>query len=222
MKVYMTEKLYLAHPEMRSANAKILAMVATTDGRLAVRLDRTIFHAQGGGQKADRGRIGAARVLHVIHNGSDVDHIIDSPELLEIGTVVLLEVDDAWRRLNAVYHTAGHLIASVVEKMFPGAKAVSGHQWPGEGRVEFEGLVPVDGKADIEAALFQAIADALPVKVQGDPYADRRIVIGDMTVIACGGTHVDNLAAIASIQIRSINAKKGKIRISYDAITAGE
>lgn len=218
----MTEKLYLAHPEMRTANAKIVALVAAADGRPAVRLDRTIFHAQGGGQKADRGRIGDARVLHVAHNGGDIDHIIDSPELLEVGSVVRAEVDDAWRRLNAVYHTAGHLIASVVERMFPGVKAVSGHQWPGEGRVEFEGPVPVETKADIEAALYQAIAEGLPVKIQGNPYEDRSIGIGNMTAIACGGTHVENLSAIASIQIRSINAKKGKIRISYEAIAADE
>lgn len=216
----MTEKLYLAYPAMRSTDATIVAHVIAADGRKAVRLDRTVFHAQGGGQKADRGRIGEARVLHVAHNGGDVDHIVDSPELLEVGSVMHAEVDDAWRRLNAVYHTSGHLIASVVERLFPGVRAVSGHQWPGEGRVEFEGVVPTGCKADVEAALYQAIADGLPVSIQGNPYQDRSIGIGDMGAIACGGTHVEFLSAIASVQIRSINTKKGRVRISYDAIAA--
>jgi Ser-tRNA(Ala) deacylase AlaX len=216
----MTEKLYLAHPAMRATDATIVAHVTAADGRKAIRLDRTVFHAQGGGQKADRGRIGEARVIHVAHNGGEVDHIVDSPELLLVGSVVHMEVDDAWRRLNAAYHTSGHLIASVVERLFPGAKAVSGHQWPGEGRVEFEGVVPAERKADIESALCQAIADGLPVSILGNPYRDRSIGIGDMDAIACGGTHVECLSAIASIQIRSINTKKGRVRINYDAFAA--
>ena len=216
----MTEKLYLAHPAMRSTDATIVAHVIVADGRTAVRLNRTVFHAQGGGQKADRGRIGEARVLHVAHNCGDVDHIVDSPELLEVGSVVHTEVDAAWRRLNAVYHTSGHLIASIVEHLFPGARAVSGHQWPGEGRVEFEGAVLAERKADVEFALYQAIADGLPVSIQGNPYEDRSIGIGHLGAIACGGTHVESLSAIASIQIRSINTKRGRVRISYDAIAA--
>ncbi len=216
----MTEKLYLAHTTMWGTTATIVAHVIAADGRKAVRLDRTVFHAQGGGQEADRGRIGDARVLHVAHNGGDVDHIVDSPDLLEVGSVVQTEVDAAWRRLNAVYHTSGHLIASIVERLFTGVRAVSGHQWPGEGRVEFEGVVPLQAKADIESALCLAIADDWPVSIVGHPYLDRSISIGDIGAIACGGTHVESLSAIDSIQIRSINTKKGRVRISYDAIAA--
>ena len=124
----MTAKLYLAHSEMRSINAKILAIVVAADGRPAVRLNQTIFHAQGGGQKADVGRIGDARVLHVTHNGGNVDHVVDSPELLTVGSIVRAELDHSWRSLNAAHHTAGHLVASVVERIFPSAKAVARSQ----------------------------------------------------------------------------------------------
>ena len=56
----MTIKSYLQTPRLTDT-ATITAVHALPSP--CVRLDHTIFHAQGGGQKGDRGRIGNANVL---------------------------------------------------------------------------------------------------------------------------------------------------------------
>lgn len=213
----MTLKQYLAEPDKMTWTARVLEI--SKGETTIVRLDRTIFHAQGGGQKADRGRIGSAVVLHVTHNADNVDHHVESAAGLEVGAEVTLEVDEGWRRLNAAHHTAGHLLASVVEQMYPGLRAVSGHQWPGEGRVEFMGEVPVEQFSvdAINACLASDFAADLPVVIVGDPFKDRAIKIGSYDPIPCGGTHVSRLGEVATTVVRSIKAKSGRIRISFDA-----
>ena len=213
----MTLKQYLAEPAKTTCTARVLEI--THGETMIVRLDRTIFHAQGGGQKADRGRIGPTVVIHVTHNADNVDHHVESTTGLAVGDEVALEVDEAWRRLNAAYHTAGHLLASVVENMYPGLQAVSGHQWPGEGRVEFMGELPVEKVSfdDINRRLASDLAANLPVVIVGDPFKSRAIKIGGYEPIPCGGTHVSRLGEVGTTIVRSIKAKSGRIRISFDA-----
>jgi alanyl-tRNA synthetase len=213
----MTIKQYLAEPSRMNWTARVLGI---SQGEMTVvRLDRTIFHAQGGGQKADRGRIGSAVVIHVAHNADNVDHHVESATAMNVGAEVTLEVDAAWRRLNAAYHTGGHLLASVVETLYPGTRAVSGHQWPGEGRVEFVGDLNVEqlSVAEINARLVADLTADLPISVEGDPFKDRAIKIGNYAPIPCGGTHVSRLGDVATTIVRSIKAKGGRIRIGFDA-----
>lgn len=214
----MTLKQYLAEPQLMVGSAKILDII---HGETTVlRLDRTIFHAQGGGQKADKGLIGRAVVTHVTHNADCVDHHVENAEGLAVGDTVQLKVDEDWRRLNAAYHTAGHLLAAVVEALYPDLHAVSGHQWPGEGRVEFSGETPVAqiGVEEIQARLAADLAKSLAVTIEGNPFEARAIRIGDYpAAIPCGGTHVSHLGEIASILVTGIKAKSGRIRISFEA-----
>src|ERR1700680_2948816 len=109
-----------------------------------------------------------------MRRANDVNHIVDSAVDLAPGMAVTIEVDEAWRRLNAAYHTAGHLVACVVETLQPSLRAIAGHQWPGEGRVEFSGVVPANtlSAETINARLAENLAADLPVTIQGDPYAN--------------------------------------------------
>lgn len=213
----MTRKDYLIDPSLE-ATATVTAIL--TGERLIVRLSNTLFHPQGGGQKADRGFIGRAQVLHVAHNEGDVDHYVDKVDGLGIGESYQISIDAEWRRLNAAYHTAGHLIASLIEYRYPKLHAVSGHQWPGEGRVEFDG--DFDGLDEIKTSLEGDASDALtsqfPVSIIGDPFTDRSIQIKDFAPIPCGGTHVTNIADIGNILIDGIKMKNGRLRISYTIV----
>lgn len=216
-----TSKNYLRDQSTRG----VVQIVEVIPGeKPIVRLAETWFHPQGGGQKADRGSIGAAQVIHVAHNGGLVDHFVDSIEGLTAGQEVPFEIDLPWRRINAVYHTSGHLIAGVVESLCPGWNAISGHQWPGEARVEFSSPTGFEG-ATIDAAMVgdalrEAIARALAVRVVGDPFHSREIMIGEYKAIPCGGTHVESLSQIATIRITGIKKKGDRVRVSYEAIPA--
>jgi alanyl-tRNA synthetase len=184
----MTIKRYLAEPATLSGTATVTQIIAAE--KPIVRLAETWFHPQGGGQKADRGTIGPARVIHAAHNVSEVDHFVDDAGLLKIGESYPFEIDLNWRRLNAAYHTAGHLVASIVESKFP-LRALAGHQWPDEARVEFDGAFEDFDriKAILHEEIHKNLNENLDVQIVGDPYTDRAIKIGTYGAIPCGGTH---------------------------------
>lgn len=119
-----TEKLYLWSRDMRG-EARITALL---DGeKKIVRLARTLFHPQGGGQRADQGTIAGRPVLDVRHAPEDeVDHVVASLDGLNVGETVPLNVDAVRRHLHARLHSAGHLIADGARSSRPDCTARPG------------------------------------------------------------------------------------------------
>jgi Ser-tRNA(Ala) deacylase AlaX len=206
-------KRYLDDPAL---SGTVIVTEIIQGERPIVRLAETWFHPQGGGQKADTGRIGMAEVVHVTHNEGEVDHHLAGLADLRAGESYAFSIDADRRRLNAAWHSAGHLIGSLVEAR-GGLKAVAGHQWPGEARVEFEGeAADLD---EIRVRLEQDLADALARDLPVTPLATatdvRTIRMGDMAPIPCGGTHVARLGEIGRVLIASVKRKGARVRISY-------
>jgi len=214
-----TEKLYLWSRDMRG-EARITALL---DGeKKIVRLARTLFHPQGGGQRADQGTIAGRPVLDVRHAPEDeVDHVVASLDGLNVGETVPLNVDAVRRHLHARLHSAGHLIADAGALVAPGLHGKAGHHWPNEARVEFDGQVcdiPAFTAA-LDAKLRDLIARDLPVAVARDAQDTRGVTICGAAV-PCGGTHVAHLGEIEAITIRRVQQKGGGVRVSY--AVAGE
>jgi alanyl-tRNA synthetase len=214
----MTVKRYLSDPATTSGTATITEVFAAD--RPIVRVAETWFHPQGGGQKADRGKIGPMVVTHVAHNAGDVDHFVSEVSSVRVGDQLVFQIDPDWRRLNAAYHTSGHLIASLVEARFPALRATAGHQWPGEARVEFDGRFGETSeiRSALEEDIQRSLEMSLPIQIIGDPYLDRAIQIGPYTPIPCGGTHVSSLSEISKIIVESVKKKSGRLRVSYTVI----
>lgn len=215
-----TRKSYLAEPHIVQSQATVTAVL---DGEHpAVRLDQTYFHPQGGGQKGDRGLIGSIEVVDTKHaEGGEVDHLVASLDGLSVGQIYPIKIDVTSRRINAVNHSAGHLIAAVTDVAFPAIKAVQGHHWPGEARVEFEGAITdelvVQVTAFLQPALDQAITEQWPVTVCGDPFVNRSIQFGKAEAVPCGGTHVAHLGQIKNIAVKSVKKKGDRLRVTYEA-----
>lgn len=215
----MTVKEYLRNNTL--SGMAVATEIIQVDKHPVLRVNRTVFHPQGGGQKADHGKIGNATVIHVAHNQAEVDHYLDSSCGIVVGHVYEMQVDPDTRRRNSVHHTTGHLIAGVVEAEFPKLKAVAGHQWPGEARVEFTcestEFVAEHIRLIVQDKLARCIRSDLVVKVVGDPFTNRSVQIGSFPDISCGGTHVTSLSQIQDINITGVRMKGGKIRVSYEA-----
>lgn len=218
-----TKKLYLEDSHITQATAIVTDFGTAPDGRFWVRLDRTIFHPQGGGQKADRGTIGGTRITHVAHAaGNEADHFMELNGAFGRGQLVELQLDEDWRHLNAGYHSGGHLIAALVESRFSGLRAISGHHWPGEARIEFETShepVALEITDAIAEDLCEIVSKDLLVRVVGEPYSDRSIQIGDYRPVPCGGTHVSRLSHLHGIGVEKVRVKSGKVRVSYSVTT---
>jgi Ser-tRNA(Ala) deacylase AlaX len=209
-----TIKKYLASDAL-SGKAAVTKLL---DGGRTIRLVETLFHAQGGGQPCDTGVIAGITVVSVKHApDGDVDHHLAEPVDLRPGDEVDFAVHEARRLTNARYHSAGHLIADAVADVWPGLKAVQGHHWPGEARVEFasDGVGPVPSLEEVQQAVDALIDKDPHFGITGDPYRERAIRIGDFAPVPCGGTHVKSGQELVGLKITKVKHRKGRLRLSY-------
>ena len=91
--------------------------VTAIDGR-RVWLDSTYFFAASGGQPADRGRIGDARVADVRLEGSEPVHVLETEPSFRAGQRVLCSIDWSWRMYCMRAHTASHLLCGAARREF--------------------------------------------------------------------------------------------------------
>jgi Ser-tRNA(Ala) deacylase AlaX len=107
----------------------------------------------------------------------------------------------------------------------PSYRAVAGHHWVGEARVEFEvidGTTPAEPTIDeLQERLDELTASDLEFKIEGDPDKGRAIKIGDFAAVGCGGTHVHSTNELAGIRVTGIKNKKGRLRVSYEVASPG-
>lgn len=216
----MTYKHYLYSNDL-SLDSKVLCTGEDSYG-FWIRMDRTIFHPQGGGQLSDEGTIGGIKVESVKHSDDgNINHYINKKcinfDLFE--KEVSLSVDANARVLHSSLHTAGHLISAIIEKSFESLIAIKGHHWPNESRVEFE----CNGDRYDISIIKETLNNSLKVytdknhkvSISIEPDGMRMVTIGDLKSVPCGGTHVHSLGAIPNIFTKKIQYKKGNLKISY-------
>jgi alanyl-tRNA synthetase len=215
-----TKRLYYESHNLET-QAKVMDLGHDDHGHYVI-LDQTVAHVKGGGAKADRGTIGTATFNEVLADGRDGDprHYLDGAPTFAVGDVVEVKVDPEWRALQAAYHSAGHILAAVAEEQFPAIKAVAGHHYVGEARVEFTGEpVPADLndlKTKLDAALKDAIMRDLPIQVL-NPYQNRQVQVGSHPPVACGGVHCKTTGELGRVEIKSVKLK-GRLRLSYEVL----
>jgi Ser-tRNA(Ala) deacylase AlaX len=216
----MTKLLYLSNTFTFTGQGTVLEVKeipnAQPDRSIAVILDQTIFYAQGGGQPADTGRIYTKdtefKVNHVIHDSGTVLHLGEFTSGSLLQGLVSLEINDEKRILNASLHTAGHLLASLVE-CHTDLIGKKGYHFIEGPYVEFQGVSDELTKEVIEHWLKEAIDKSLAVSaVENEGH--RIVSIGDYQGTGCGGTHLNNVKGLR-IAIRKISSKKGLTTIRY-------
>lgn len=218
----MTFKKYLLDSILKSSAH--VTFVGNDERGEYICLSETCFHPQGGGQPSDRGYINTSRVLKVVKVGDQVYHYVPDSGALQVGNPVHLVVDYEWRLICSKLHSAGHLISALVEDRYAGTKSTGGHHWPGEARVEFEGLPTntVVDVAGINLDLDNTVEFDLPVEVCFDQTGARSIQIGSFPQVGCGGTHVRTTGELNGVRVLKAKRKGEILRISYDIRTEPE
>ena len=236
----MTELMYIEYPDLFELSAQVTQHGSDTKGMYLV-LNQSLFYPQGGGQPADQGKIITANTCYEVFDVRNVDgevrhYITCNSALTHPVEAVTIKIDKERRVLNSKYHTAGHLIAAVVEKENPELKAIKGHQFPGEAYVEFDGTVSdIDNFVNqINSQVSECVASRAIVKTEELGSDDVATIAQDLpyelpknktlrvchivgfSPVPCGGTHVSTLEDIASLVIKKCKSKKCKTKIYYE------
>jgi Ser-tRNA(Ala) deacylase AlaX len=215
----MQSNLYLRDTYLTEHTAQIIAVGVDPDRRW-VAMDENIFHPQGGGQPADDGSVGGCpvkpRLLRdaglVVLDLQDGDTFVDG-----VGANLSCRVDKQHRELLAALHTAGHLVDGLMSGM--GFVLSRNNHFPGESRIEFElkGDTDTDAVAlELQHRVSQALKTSAAVG-QEESQGERVVSIDGFHQAPCGGTHVRTLDDLESLEIVSVRARKGTLRVRYDA-----
>lgn len=209
------------------------ATVTSVDER-GLRLDRTVFYPNGGGQPGDTGVLrfdgGEVRIVDTV-KGDSIDDVLHVPEpgaaLPAPGTAVDAEIDWDRRHRHMRMHTALHLVCAVL----PGASITGAQVGAERSRVDFNLPAEALDKDGIAAALNRLIdadtpvgsiwitdeeLDAKPDLIRTltvkPPRGHGRVRLVDIAGIdlqPCGGTHVARLGEIGALEVLKIE-NKGK------------
>lgn len=227
-----TQRLYYDDAWRTRFQARVVAH-AELHGRHSVVLDRTAFYPESGGQMADHGTLGEARVEEVVVDEADVVHHLVAGPLPEIGSEVEGVIDWQRRRLHMALHTGQHILSRALDDE-AGAQTVSSRLGETNCTIDVNRPSVAETELDrVEALTNAVIDDALAIraffpsdaelaelplrrapKVAG---AVRVVRIGEFDVTPCGGTHCSSSAEVGLLRITGVERYKGGTRISFAA-----
>jgi alanyl-tRNA synthetase len=209
-----------------------VATRADHGGRPAIELEATYFFPEGGGQEADRGRIGAAAVVDVQTDGEGrVWHVVEDAQALEALGDVDAEID--WRRRfdHMQQHTGQHILSAAFEHVL-GAATLSSHLGVERSSIEVA-LAAVDWAAvdRLEEAANGVVWEDRPIQrhwvddegvkrfaLRKPPKASGRIRIVEIPgwdVSACGGTHTLRTGEVGVVKIVRWEKVRGNLRFEF-------
>ena len=222
----MTEKLYYADSHLSVFSARVLSCGQTKKG-FAVVLDRTAFFPEGGGQSADTGALGNARVLDVQERGGDVVHICDAP--LPVGDTVEGRLDFEQRLRRMQNHSGEHIVSGLVHKRF-GFDNVGFHMGVDCMTIDFSGELSWEELLEIEREANELVRENVPVRVwfpdeeelRTLDYRSKLELTENVRIVeipgadrcACCAPHVSRTGEIGAVKLLDSQRHRGGVRVS--------
>jgi len=228
----VTEKLYYRDPSLLQFDASITHY--SVNGALhEITTDRTCFFPGGGGQPADRGTLGGARVVEVQERDGEIIHVLDAaPQgsaAAVVGATVHGDVDGSRRRDFMAQHTGQHVLSQALLTV-GGLATVSVHFGEETTTIELEApAVPEEVLRRAETLANSVVKENRPVRIHDvDPAEASRFPlrrtppeVGRLRIVevdsydwaACSGLHVATTGEIALIKIAGQEKIRGRARI---------
>ena len=199
----MTELVFRADAYARSCPATVVS----ADER-GIRLDRTVFYAESGGQLGDTGalRLADGRTIQIANTvkGDGHDDVLHIPapgaELPAVGAAVTADIDWARRHRLMRMHTCLHLLSAVIT-----GDVTGGQVSDGKGRLDFNLPDTSLDKAHITAEINRLIREDHPVQprwITDEELAAKPELVRTMSVKPPMGTGRVRVLVIASLSRR--------------------
>lgn len=220
-----TRKLYYENSHIYQFHSRVLHCEMGKNGYEVV-LEQTAFYPEGGGQAADTGSLGTVRVLDTRERDGQLIHICDGA--LEVGSCVEGKIDSHARFLRMQQHSGEHIVSGIIHRRY-GYHNVGFHMGDQWMTIDFDGVIPTEDLAQIEAEANQAVWGNLPVKtwypdpesLKTIPYRTKKelawpvriVEIPGYDICACCGTHVSATGEIGLIKLLSTCGLRGGTRM---------
>ena len=220
-----TRKLYYEDSHLKEFTAQVLSCTPVEKGYEVI-LDATAFYPEGGGQAADTGVLNGVRVLDTHERGETVVHLCEKP--LEPGTMVEGHIDWENRFARMQQHSGEHIVSGIIHRRF-GYHNTGFHMGADVVTIDFDGVIPEEALAQIEAEANGAVWENLPLRVwypseeelpkvhyrtkKQLPWPVRIVEVPGYDCCACCGTHVSATGEIGLIKLFSAVNFRGGTRM---------
>ncbi|MQA76609.1 MAG: alanine--tRNA ligase, partial [Solirubrobacterales bacterium] len=157
--------------EEMALDTRVLAVEEIGGGEALVKLERSPFYAEGGGQVSDVGEIAGERGRALVEGAYRVgdDQVLRvrlKEGHLPVGSEVTARVDEARRRQTQANHTATHVLNwALRETLGPAVRQAGSYVGPDKLRFDFThpGRVPPETLEEIERMVNARVAEDQPV-----------------------------------------------------------
>ena len=220
-----TERLYYSDSYIKEFDAIVVSCEKLEKGYKVV-LDKTAFFPEGGGQKADTGFIGEAKVTDVQEYDEVIYHFVDKE--LNASTEYNCKLDWEQRFLRMQSHSGEHIVSGVVHSLY-GYDNVGFHMEEDYVTVDFSGELTREQLDEVEEKTNRYIYDNIEIEcffpneyeIENLDYRSkldlkegvRLVRIGEADLCACCAPHVKRTGEIGVVKILDFMRHRGGVRI---------
>lgn len=222
----MTEKLFYSNPMQRSFDAVVQACAPTAQG-FAVRLDRTAFYPEGGGQPGDTGTLNGVPVYDTQENADNILHLTDAP--LPVGVPVHGVLHWARRFRHMQCHTGEHILSGLAHTLY-GCNNIGFHLGTDTVTVDFDVKLDAAQVAALEQQANEALWADVPTEISWPDactrarldYRCKKALTGDVRIVyaggvdvcACCGLHVPRSGMVGLIKVTGHTVHRDGVRLT--------
>ena len=209
-----------------SFKADLLQCKRLEDGRVAAVLDKTAFFPEGGGQLADTGWIGDARVLDVQEKDGMILHCLDRMPSGWEDVPCRLDAEQRLRRMQN--HSGEHVVSGLVHREY-GYDNVGFHMGKDCMTIDFSGELTWEALLEIEKKANEAVRSNLPItarfpgaeELAAMAYRSKLELTENVRIVeiegidrcACCAPHVSSTGEIGLIKALSCERHRGGVRV---------
>ena len=235
-----TVKLYYENAYTQDFTAVVQSCEAVKNG-FAVTLDRTAFYPEGGGQPADHGTLGEARVLDVHEKDGVITHLCD--RALSVGAEVGGRIDWARRFDHMQQHSGEHIISGLLCSTFH-CDNVGFHMGADVVTIDYNAPITWEQALEVERRANAYIWADHPIRIwypsaeelAALPYRSKKELTGAVRITefpgadrcACCGTHVASSGQVGLLKLLSCQKFRDGVRLellcgqrALDCLAAG-
>ena len=235
-----TVKLYYENAFLQDFTAVVASCGPVKDG-FAVVLDRTAFYPEGGGQPADHGTLGDARVLDVHEKDGVIVHTCD--RALTPGAEVPGRIDWARRFDHMQQHSGEHIISGLLCSTFR-CDNVGFHMGADVVTIDYNAPITWEQALEVERRANAYIWADHPIRIwypsaeelAALPYRSKKELTGAVRITefpgadrcACCGTHVSSSGQVGLLKLLSCQKFRDGVRLellcgqrALDCLAAG-
>ena len=235
-----TVKLYYENAYTQDFTAVVESCEAVKNG-FAVTLDRTAFYPEGGGQPADHGTLGEARVLDVHEKDGVVTHLCD--QALSEGAEVSGRIDWVRRFDHMQQHSGEHIISGLLCSTFH-CDNVGFHMGADVVTIDYNAPITWEQALEVERRANAYIWADHPIRIwypsaeelAALPYRSKKELTGAVRITefpgadrcACCGTHVSSSGQVGLLKLLSCQKFRDGVRLellcgqrALDCLAAG-